>query len=246
MTENGTKTGRSGDLSLLQERIGHPFCNPALLEEALTHRSYLNESPDRSLRDNERLEFFGDAVLSLFISQLLFAGFPEMREGELSRLRASMVDEATLARLATEYGIGDCLRLGKGEAQSGGRLKPSILADAYEAVLAAVYLDGGADAVSPIVERHFRLCVLSVTAKGASRDSKSELQELMQARGDGQPRYLLTGSSGPDHNRTFFVSLYIGDEMIGEGSGRSKKEAEQEAARRGLENISGEVPSVKG
>lgn len=236
----------SESLAVLQERIGYCFNNHSLLEEALTHRSYLNESPEQSIRDNERLEFFGDAVLSLFISHRLLADFPEKREGELSRLRASMVDESSLARMAVEYGIGDFIRMGKGEARSGGREKPSILADAYEALLAAVYLDGGDGAASPLIERHYRFFAGSGAGGATGRDSKTELQELLQARGTDRPRYVLTGSSGPDHARTFTVALYRGDEMIGEGSGRSKKEAEQEAARRGLITVRGETPSVNG
>lgn len=233
-------------LAVLQERIGYHFTDIALLEEAMTHRSYLNEACGRPIRDNERLEFFGDAVLSLFISRRLFTDFPEKREGELSRLRSSMVDEQGLARMAAEYGIGDFLRLGKGETLTGGRGKPSILADAYEALLAAVYLDGGDDAVLPLIERHYSLFVVSGGGISSGRDSKTELQELLQARGSAMPRYSVTGSSGPDHARIFTVALYLGDEIVGEGSGRSKKEAEQNAAGKGLELLRAEECSGRG
>ncbi len=225
------------NLSNLEERIGYRFIDLRLLQEALTHRSYLNETPLDGVTDNERLEFFGDSVLSLFISHRLFREFPDKREGELSRLRASLVDEAALAKMAEDLGVGECLRLGRGEERTGGRTKRSILADAYEALIGAIYLDGGADGVKPLIDRHYSHLAEVANDLSSERDSKTEFQELAQSRQGMAPHYVTTGTSGPDHVRIFTVAAFLGDVRMGEGSGRSKKEAEQEAARQSLTRL---------
>jgi ribonuclease-3 len=223
----------------VEEHTGYIFSDERLLKEAFTHRSYLNEAVEKGLADNERLEFFGDSVLSLFVTQRLFKEFPEKREGELSRMRAAIVDESALARSAVELGLGDMLRLGRGEELSGGRTKKSMLADAFEALIGALYLDGGADAVTRVIDRHYSLMSAGVGNILSGRDCKTEFQESAQSMVGMTPTYQTVGASGPDHSRTFNVVAFLGDELMGEGSGRSKKEAEQEAARRGLERLAG-------
>lgn len=224
-------------LAELETAIGHVFNDRRLLHEALTHRSFLNEVGDRSLKDNERLEFLGDAVLDLFLSTQLLARFPASREGELTRIRASLVDEESLARLAATLDLGRYLKLGRGEGKSGGREKKSILADAYEALLAAIYLDGGAGPVERLVTAQFAP-LLERSAGGAiSRDYKTEFQELAQALRGATPTYVLKEAAGPDHDRTFTVAAVVEGECLGEGKGRSKKEAEQAAAKAGLARL---------
>ena len=224
-------------LGRLEVVIGYSFKDRQLLCQALTHRSFVNETGDKSVRDNERLEFFGDAVLDFFLSDQLYRRFPDSSEGELTRIRASLVDEESLARLAGNLDLGKYLRLGRGEEKSGGRGKKSILADAYEALLAAVYLDGGADAVHFLMETHL-LPLLQRHANGTvSRDYKTEFQELSQALRGVTPSYLLKGTSGPDHDRIFRVEALVAGEHFGEGTGKSKKEAEQAAAREGFARL---------
>lgn len=224
-------------LAELERVIAYTFRDRVLLAEALTHRSFANESGDGRLQDNGRLEFLGDAVIDLFLSSRLLERFPESREGELSRIRARLVDEEALSLLAGEIGLGRYLRLGRGEELSGGREKRSILADAYEALIAAVYLDGGADAVSPVIEAHFGPLAESYAAGLAGRDYKTEFQERAQALRGGTPRYLLKEASGPEHDRRFTVEVFLGEELMGEGTGRSKKKAEQAAARTALARL---------
>ena len=196
---------------------------------ALTHRSYSSEVP--GLADNQRLEFFGDAILDFLISHLLFTGFPEAREGELTRMRAALVDETSLSGIAATLGIGDYLLLGKGEGKSGGREKRSVLADAYEALLAAIYLDGGITAVRSVVNRHFATLTEERASSGAiSRDYKTELQEFTQSLFASTPAYELTATEGPDHDRVYTVSVLVNGAVSGAGKGRSKKEAQQAAA----------------
>nr|WP_088533779.1 ribonuclease III [Geobacter sp. DSM 9736] len=218
----------------LQDLIGHRFTDCSLLVEALTHRSFINETTDRETRDNERLEFFGDTVLDFFLSQLLLELFPESREGELTKIRASLVDEDSLAMVARSVGIGSVLRLGRGEERSGGRERKSILADAYEALLAAVYLDGGPEPARVLVKKHLQF-LLDKRQSVAAQDFKTDLQELTQSRFGTAPKYMLRKTEGPDHDRTFTVAVFVGARCIGEGKGRSKKEAEQKAASKGIE-----------
>jgi ribonuclease III len=221
----------------LETTIGYSFIDRRILLEALTHRSFVNEAGDRSVKDNERLEFFGDAAIDFFLSDQLFDRFPDSREGELTRIRASLVDEESLAQLAAQIDLGRYLRLGRGEEKSGGRGKKSILANAYEALVAAVYLDGGAGEVQRLVKDHFLPLMERHAAGTVSSDFKTEFQELAQARHGETPRYLLKESSGPDHERVFTVEAFVGGQCFGEGSGRSKKEAEQAAARIGAARI---------
>ncbi len=221
----------------LERVIGYSFADRRLLHEALTHRSFVNESGDRLVKDNERLEFFGDAVIDFFLSDQLIGRFPDSREGELTRIRASLVDEESLAQLAGQIDLGRYLRLGRGEEKSGGRGKKSLLADAYEALLAAVYLDGGAEPVRRMVEAHFAPLLERHAAGMFSLDYKTEFQMLAQARLGTTPRYVLKKTDGPDHERYFTVETMVGEECLGEGSGRSKKEAEQAAAREGYARL---------
>ncbi|WP_298272549.1 ribonuclease III [Geobacter sp.] len=226
--------GAGGDPAGLERRIGYTFSNGALLVEALTHRSYLNEVRESGVKDNERLEFFGDAVLGFLVGRLLLERFPESREGVLARMKASLVGEDTLAELARELGLGAYLRLGRGEERSGGRQRKSLLADAYEALLAAVYLDGGAEHAGRMVERAFGPLLSGVADGTSGRDHKTEFQEKVQALCGAPPTYRLLAVSGPPHDQRFTVAAFVGGEKVGEGCGRSKKEAEQEAAREGL------------
>ena len=228
-------------LTELENTIDYRFTNRALLDEAVTHRSFLNESGDSTIRDNERLEFFGDAVLDFFLSRALLDRFPDCREGDLTRIRASLVGEESLGNLARRIGLGRYLRLGRGEEKSGGREKISILADAYEALLAALYLDGGAAPLQRLVEAHFGPFLETGPVPPIGRDCKTELQQLAQSLYGTVPRYVHKKPEGPDHARIFTVQAFIGEEFLGEGSGRTKKEAEQEAARAGLVRLSAET-----
>ena len=221
----------------LETIIGYTFIDRRILHEALTHRSFVNEAGDRSVKDNERLEFFGDAAIDFFLSDQLIERFPDSREGELTRIRASLVDEESLAQLALQLDLGRYLRLGRGEEKSGGRGKKSILANAYEALVAAVYLDGGAVEVQRLVEAHFVPLMERHAAGTVSSDYKTEFQELAQARYGATPRYLLKETAGPDHDRVFTVETFVGEQCLGEGSGRRKKEAEQAAATDGAARL---------
>ena len=222
------------ELKPLEERLQYRFHTPRLLEEALRHRSWVNEQEDRRLRDNERLEFLGDAVLGLAIGDLLMRRYPKIQEGQLSRLRAALVNEAELARLANRLELGRYLMLGKGEILTDGRRKQSILADAMEAVTAAVYLDGGFEAALQVVANQFKD---RIEAKAmASGDPKSRLQEIMQVAHLPVPRYELVEAAGPDHDKTFRVKLTVaGLETI--GVGKNKKTAQQDAARQALSRL---------
>lgn len=230
-------------LAELEEALGYRFRNQDLLIEALTHRSCGNEARGEPVRDNERLEFFGDAVLDFVLSRMLLERFPASREGELSRLRATLVDEVQLASRARAIGLGEHLRLGRGEERSGGRGKQSLLADAYEALLAAVYLDGGVEPVERLIADHFGTPLAAATPSSPGKDFKSELQELTQATVGTFPTYRLATTTGPDHARSFTIRVFLGDVCRGEGSGRSKKEAEQAAARAALASLRDEEGS---
>lgn len=226
----------------LESSIGHRFVNRQLLAEALTHRSYVNERRGHErVQDNERLEFFGDAVLGLLVGKMLFTRFPESREGVLARMKASLVDEETLAGLAAAMGLGRYLRLGRGEERSGGRERRSLLANTYEALLAAVYLDGGSEPAERIVERDFAPLLAGIASGAAGRDFKTEFQEAAQSRFGTAPTYALIATDGPPHDRRFTVAAFVGSEQMGEGSGRSKKEAEQAAARECLARLAADA-----
>ncbi len=218
----------------LQEILHCQLKNPALLEEALRHSSYVNEQLDADMRDNERLEFLGDAVLNLVIGHLLMQTYPQMHEGDLSRIRANMVNETQLAEIARSLDLGPHLLLGKGEIQSNGQEKNSLLANAFEAVVAAIYLDGGLEAAAAMVQYHFSDLVESAPTATNGQDYKSRLQEAVQSTIKEIPQYRVVDESGPDHEKTFTVAMSVGNVQT-QGVGRSKKAAEQEAARKGLE-----------
>jgi ribonuclease III len=220
----------------LEEKLGYRFRDRSLLEEALTHRTFVNEAGGK---DNQRLEFFGDAVLDFLLSDMLLVRFPSSREGELTRIRAALVDEASLATIAAGLELGSCLRLGRGEEKGGGREKRSLLADAFEALLAALYLDGGIDAARRVVSHHFKPLLNSAEVL-AGRDFKTDLQERARLARGQLPRYQLKEATGPDHDRRFTVQIFLGDQLMGEGAGKSKKEAEQAAARAATLLLKGE------
>ena len=212
----------------LQEVLHYTFKNPALLRIALTHTSYANESKVATTH-NERLEFLGDSVLSVVVADYLFhqSGRPE---GELTRMRASLVSEDALFQFAQEIQLGEYLRLGHGEDLGGGRSRPSVVSDAFEAVIAALYLDGGMDAARELIHRVLLDKEREELVEERRRDYKTELQELVQCRNDQVLRYELAGSSGPDHAKEFTFRVTLNGAAVGEGTGRSKKEAEQSAA----------------
>ncbi len=220
----------------LQEALGYRFADPGYLLRALTHRSYLNESREKA-EDNERLEFLGDAVLDLVISEDLLQRYPSSAEGELSKMKARIVSEPTLANLARRLNLGAHLRIGRGEELTRGREKPSLLSDALEAVIAAVYLDGGAAAARDVILRMFREPMLEILQGEAALDYKTEFQELCQRLFDLLPTYTLIGATGPDHQKTFEVQLSIRGRTYGTGVGRTKKEAEQRAAKEALDQL---------
>jgi ribonuclease-3 len=218
--------------------LGYSFADTGLLLDALTHRSFKNEWPDVTESDNERLEFLGDAVVGLVVASLLYARFPEADEGELTRRRADLVSEKGLSEAAEAIGVGEAMRLGKGERKSGGRSKPRLLSSALEACIGAVYRDGGADAAFATARRVFEPR-LHTRAPG-HRDAKSRAQEWAQAHLGGTPSYRLLGSEGPDHDREFTVALELHDEEVATGAGRSKLDAEQAAATAALETWTAE------
>jgi ribonuclease III len=217
------------DYSTLEAMLDYTFRDRNLLEQALRHASWCNEHSAAHLEDNERLEFLGDAVLDLVVGHKLMTRYPQLREGELSVTRAQVVSEAGLSEVAGQLGLGAWLMLGKGEEKSGGRTKPSILADAFEAILAAVYLDGGFVAAVEMVERLLAQRIETVEFKGFY-DFKTRLQETSQARLKETPTYRVVQELGPDHDKRFVVAVTIGSDEWARAVGKSKKEAEQMAA----------------
>ena len=218
-------------LKMLEDRIGYKFRNIVLLKQAVTHSSFTNEQRINRAGDYERLEFLGDAVLELVSSEFLFRMHPEMPEGELTKMRASMVCEPSLAFCARDLELGKFMRLGRGEENTGGRERDSIISDAMEAVTGAIYLDGGMEPAKAFIDRFI---LSDLEDKQLFHDSKSNLQELVQGKLKKDVRYELLEESGPEHNKTFRVSVYMGNECLGEGSGRTKKAAEQQAAYKAL------------
>jgi ribonuclease III len=262
MTTRHKKPGRSQSNDAPPALFDHIFQRPDLLTWALTHRSLAYETNPDTLpdpaADNEQLEFVGDAVLGLAVAESLFRRFPSSREGELTRLRASLVSRRHLGEVAARIDLGSLLRLGRGEEQSGGRKKPALLANALEAVIAALYLDGGLDAARAFIEKHIIEPALpdlhlaldgSKTFSGAIGDHKSALQEHLQATGAGQPHYVLTDQSGPDHQKRFRVEVRVDDKSGGsralaESEGSTKKQAQQAAARLAFERLIAEANLV--
>jgi len=222
---------------VLQLRIDYHFSKPALLRESLTHKSFSNERPGESLSHNERLEFLGDAVLDLVVSHGIFRDFPALPEGELTRIRSEVVSEKGLSAIARELNLGSCLLLGRGEERSGGREKESLLADALEALLGAVFCDGGFDRACSVIVVLFGPAVALSASRKAGIDHKTRLQELLQARHGHPPVYVLTRTEGPDHQRLYTVEVRLDDRTIGRGQGRNKKGAEQAAACEALARL---------
>ncbi len=215
-------------------RLGVSFKDEGLLDLALTHRSYAYEN--EITETNERLEFLGDAILNLCVTDLLYARFPQYLEGDLAKLRASLVSEPALADVAGELELGSAISLGRGESQSGGRSKPSIKADGLEAVIGAVYLDSGIVGVRKLVKRLFGHLVEAAAGKEIPKDAKTRLQEIVTRRHGMLPKYRVVGS-GPDHAKRFRAEVFVNEELSGFGEGRSKKEAEQAAAAVALETL---------
>ena len=235
---------RAAALKELEGRLGHSFIDPELLNNALTHRSYVNENLSLPCKDNERLEFLGDAVLELTVSDMLMKKFPHCAEGELSKMRASVVNVQPLADLARRFGLGEVLLLGRGEEASGGRAKASLLANAFESVVAAMYIDGGFDLTAAFIRQLIEPLIEEGAAASLYRDYKTTAQELCQIRFREVPRYLLISETGPDHDKLFTTSLVVGERVIATGQGRSKKEAEQQAAKTAMEELKDKGPSL--
>jgi ribonuclease-3 len=231
VTEPAGSLSYDGARAILESKLGVSFQDPGLFDVALTHRSYAYEQ-DTS-ETNERLEFLGDAILNLCVTDLLYKRFPDHLEGDLAKLRASLVSEPALAEVALELDLGPAIRLGRGERMSGGHLKPSIMSDALEAVIGAVYLDGGIATVRKVVKTLFGGRVEGAAGRDIPKDPKTRLQEIVTRRHAILPRYRVIGS-GPDHAKRFKAEVYVNDELCGDGEGRSKKEAEQAAAASAL------------
>lgn len=228
----------------LERAIGYRFRDRGLLEHAMTHTSRANEDISGGVRDNESLEFLGDAVLGFLVADMLFREFPEFDEGQKSKLKASLVSTSTLARQAERLALGEQLLLGRGEEKTGGRRKQALLADAYEALLAAIYLDGGIDDVRAFVRREFGSLLTQSAEHGVvGGDYKSALQELLQSRDRGLPEYRVTGTLGPDHCKEFQVDLVVEGSTLAQAAGPSKKEAEQLAARSALARLRTDEPT---
>ncbi len=233
-------------VAALEVRLGLELRDRVTSLAALTHKSYVNEHRDEGGGDNERLEFLGDAVVDLLVSQRLMDRFPLASEGDLSKMRAAVVDEAGLAAMARALGLGALLRLGRGEELTGGREKASLLADAMEAVIAAVYLEHGVGPAIGLVDRFLEEAFARAAAGTLDRDWKTQLQELAQGRLRASPRYRVAAELGPDHAKVFEVELEVAGEVLGRGSGRSKKDAEQAAARMALEALPAREPALAG
>jgi len=235
-SSRGVEAGAEGAANLA-ERLGHTFGDLSLLQHALAHRSWCGEQ-EGGAPSNERLEFLGDAVLGLVVAGFTYDRYPHFPEGKLAKVRSAVVNARVLAQVAAGLGVGEVLLLGRGEEGSGGRTKASILADAFEAVLGAVYLDAGWDAAQRLVLRELGAAIERAGEEPDDFDHKSRLQEKAVRDGEGTPRYVVVGS-GPDHDRAYVAEVYLGGTCWGTGEGRSKKDAEQEAARAAWEELTG-------
>jgi ribonuclease-3 len=225
------------NLTALQKTLRIRFKNKALLEQALVHSSYINENPGLATGDNERLEFLGDAVLGFIIAEELYKRFPQFSEGEMTRVRSSLVSQDALSRMAKSIKLGDFLYLGKGEEGGGGRSKPANLSGALEALTAAIFLDRGLPVTRKFVLKLMAKKMGKALSQGVEADYKTKLQELMQAKRQLKPKYRVTEAMGPAHDRRFTVEVRVGDSVMGRGSGKSKKTAEAEAARIALDQL---------
>lgn len=221
----------------LEQKLGYRFKNLELLEKALTHRSYLSVPSNEDLRANERLEFLGDSVLGMVTSQFLFENFPDKNEGDLTKLKSTLVSEANLSRIAKAISLGKYLNLSEEEEKSGGRERNSIVSDAYEALIGAVFLDGGLASAEKMIQKQILEKYLEITTDKTFHNYKGELLEYMQALGLGLPRYEVLEEEGPDHQKRFTIAVSVKGRKIGEGVGKNKKEAEQKAAKMALQNI---------
>ncbi len=217
-------------------RVGLKFTNPLLLNRALTHRSYLNEHPE-ALEDNERLEFLGDAVLDFVVGVWLYNHYPEMSEGDLTRLRAALVSTEQLAKFALSINLGSVMRLGRGEEDNGGRLRSSMLCDMFEAVIGALCLDSGVDPVEKFMAQFLEQTADQILEEQRDRDPKSRFQEWAQSNGHGTPVYKTVAESGPDHAKTFEIEVFLDDVCHGSGRGQSKQDATKKAARNALDEL---------
>ena len=232
------------ELDALEVRVGYRFKDRGLLEHALTHKSKAHEDPSGGVADNESLEFLGDAVLGLVVAEALFRSFPRYSEGQKSKIKASLVSTASLAEMAEQLRLGDHMILGRGEEKTGGRQKQALLADTCEAVIAAIYLDGGLDPARNFLMREFATGIEDAKqSEYFGRDHKSRLQERLQSQGRPLPAYRVSGEVGPDHRKLFHVEVFVGEEMLAQGMGRTKKEAEQEGAKLALASIEKQADS---
>jgi len=230
--DGGLSVERIKALRNFEQMFSYHFDDISLLDNALTHRSFVHENQILGCKDNERLEFLGDAVIDLFVTDLLMKRFPDYTEGQLSKLRASLVNEYPLADLAQKFKVGDYLLLGKGEESTGGRMKTSLLANTLEAIIAAVYLDSNMEKTKEFLKNLIKSLVERGEKIFVYKDYKTSIQEISQNCFKEAPRYVLLGEYGPDHNKTFKIGVYIGDIINAYGTGKSKKEAEQDAARK--------------
>ena len=237
--DTGTRVVRLRDeFEELQNRVGYRFRDRGLLEHALTHTSRAAEDASGGVADNESLEFLGDAVLGLVVADMLFRTYPDYDEGQKSKIKASVVSTQALARRAEQIQLGDHLLLGRGEEKTGGRFKQALLADGYEALIAAVYLDGGLPAAAAFLERELSEAIEESAGQTiVGRDYKSALQERLQALGRPLPEYRVAAESGPDHRKVFTIEVVVAGEVLGAATGKAKKEAEQEAARLALDTL---------
>ncbi len=236
--ETGKVVRIRDEFDTLQQAIDYRFRDRGLLEHAMTHTSRANEDVSGGVIDNESLEFLGDAVLGFVVADILFHAFPEFNEGQKSKVKAALVSTATLARQAERLSLGDHLLLGRGEEKTGGRRKQALLADGYEALIAAIYLDGGVEQARAFITREFASFVDDVRRHGpGGGDHKSALQEYLQSNDETLPEYRLAGTVGPDHRKLFQVQVVVRDQVVAEAIGPSKKEAEQEAARMALSRL---------
>ncbi|MDP1718860.1 MAG: ribonuclease III [bacterium] len=225
------------ELSKLEKTIGYKFINKDLLKEALTHRSYINENPKWGIEDNERLEFLGDAVLELSVTEELFKRFPERKEGLMTSYRAALVNYVMLAKIAGEIGLDKFIFLSKGEARDTGKAREVILANAMESLIGAIYMDAGQDAARKFVNDFILEHLAEVLKAGSYRDSKSMLQEKVQEKKKLTPIYKVLSETGPDHAKVFTVGVYFGDTLVAKGNGSSKQEAEEAAAKEALGSL---------
>jgi ribonuclease-3 len=238
------------DLDAFQRALGHRFRDPTLLRRALTHPSYVNEHPEETIGDNQRLEFLGDAVIDFIAADWVYRRYTEFAEGRMTRLRAAMVSTEALAHLARQTGVDEALRLGHGEEEAGGRTRDTNLCDAFEAVVGAIYLDGGIAAARAFVEPLLGPVARTTLDRSMDQDAKSRLQEWSQAEERVTPHYRIVAERGPDHAKTFEAQVLLGDRVVGQGSGSSKQAAEQAAAEAAWESVlwegaePGEMPAV--